>query len=157
MAEKFPGSWRMVLVLCLVIVAGQILRVVLLQPSMAHLSPEPFPLLEGGQADDAYLVTGPASETFDLIAEHEAAFTPQLDERARVLAAQRGLSTSRVPSARSIVLLLAGKDLLVEPDAMMADLPDGWEVVCGDGGPEYICLVVTSHINYIAEHGGEGR
>jgi len=161
-ADKFPGSWSKVALICAVIVVGQILRVTLLQPSMARWSPEPAtqpPEVKASQAS-ANLVSGSANEALELVARYEDEFTPALDLRVRAYADQLGMDSSRVGDARSIFLLLAGKGLLVEPAVMLAEPPDGWDSVCGEGEPGYVCLTLTGHVNYMAEHsrfGGGAR
>jgi len=154
MSDKFPGSWTKVLVLCGVIVAAQVVRVVLLQPTMARWSPEPAsqPVEVKASTESANLVTATASDVVQLMARYERAFTPELDAGARRLAEQRGLDAARLPAAKSIFMLLAGRDMLVEPDALKADLPVDWEIVCGDEASGYVCLSITNHINYLAVH-----
>lgn len=152
MSDKFPGSWRMVAMLCGVIIAAQAARAVLLQPVVARLStePEPVPVAMKASTASANLVSASAVEALGLVERYEASFTPELDARARLLAEQRGLPASRLPSSRSVFVLLAGRNLLVEPAALQADLPEGWEIVCGDQEPDYVCLTITSHINFMA-------
>ncbi len=154
MSDKFPGSWRMVAVLCAAIVGAQALRAVLLRPTVARLTPESQDLAGsmGAGTGPGAVASSSAIETLRLLERYQDQFTPELDVRARALADQLGANSARLPSARTIFLLLAGRNMLVAPDVLMLSRPEGWEVVCGEQGPEYVCLTVTSHIIFLAEH-----
>jgi hypothetical protein len=153
MADKFPGSWSKVLVLAAVIVAAQAIRVAVLQPVIIATAQPTAAEIAAAQAEDlANRVTPSARDALAVMVEYESSFTPELDARARSYAEQVGLDSTRLPPVRSMFLLLANRDMLVEPGALMAELPEGWEIVCGSDSPEYVCVTIASHLGYMAEH-----
>ncbi len=160
MTDKFPGSWWKVLVLCLAIVGAKVIRVSLLQPTLASWVPDPAAVrleLSGLEGMGRNIVTNSTVEALAIVAQYEDEFTPELEERVRALAELRGMNSARLPTVRSMFLVMAGDDLLLEPRALEANPPPDYEVVCGDGPPSYVCLMLTLHINSVAQGYAESQ
>lgn len=160
MTDKFPGSWWKVLVLCLAIVAAKAIRVILLQPTLPSWAASPDASLMVPTPQDPNspnIIVGSDIEALALVARYEDQFTPELEERARALAEERGMNGARLSSVRSMFLIMAGADLLLKPHVVEKERPEGYEVVCGDEEPDYVCLMLTTHINSVAQGSAEGR
>jgi hypothetical protein len=160
MSDKFPGSWWKVLVLCVAIVAAKAIRVSLLLPTMPSwaASPDAAVLVPTPQDPNSpNIIVSSDIEALALVARYEDSFTPELEGRARALAEERGMSGARLSTVRSMFLIMAGNDLLLKPHALESERPEGYEVVCGDQEPDYVCLMLTTHINSVAQGYADDR